>query len=422
MRILIETVGSAGDVHPFVAVGRELMRRGHELTLFANEHFRPAIEAAGLRCVASSTQQDFDEMTANGDLWHPLRGPLLVLGSAVARPLERTTDAILDENPGDETVIVAPTLGFAGRCAAELADVPFVRVHLQPTAFRSVHAAPRLPGMWMPIGAPAWCKRLSYRTSDIVIDRVVCPRLNAFRARRGLAPARRVFGDRMHEADALIALYPEWFAPPQPDHPPGAVHAGFTLFDRGEQAPTDRALDAWLRGGGRPIVFTHGSANRHGHAFFAASAAAARALGRRALLVTTEPDAVSGLTGAGVRHETYAPFGDLLPHAAAFVHHGGIGTTAQGLAAGVPQLVVPLGFDQFDNAARVTALGAGTSTTAKRYRARTAAVALRGLIGDAHAHRAACAAAERIDGAAAAAVAARAIEQAVSGRRRRALP
>jgi len=60
----------------------------------------------------------------------------------------------------------------------------------------------------------------------------------------------------------------------------------------------------------------------------------------------------------------------LLPHVAALVHHGGIGTTAEALRAGTPQLVVPLAHDQFDNAARVRALGVGASLNAARLTAR----------------------------------------------------
>jgi rhamnosyltransferase subunit B len=64
--------------------------------------------------------------------------------------------------------------------------------------------------------------------------------------------------------------------------------------------------------------------------------------------------------------QDYVPLRTLLPHAAALVHHGGIGTTAEALRAGTPQLVVPLAHDQFDNGARVTALGVGASLPAGR--------------------------------------------------------
>jgi UDP:flavonoid glycosyltransferase YjiC (YdhE family) len=78
----------------------------------------------------------------------------------------------------------------------------------------------------------------------------------------------------------------------------------------------------------------------------------------------------------------YAPYGEVLPRARAIVHQGGIGTTAQGLRAGIPSLVVPFSHDQFDNAARVARTGAGRALPRSRYNARTAARELRALLED----------------------------------------
>ena len=66
-------------------------------------------------------------------------------------------------------------------------------------------------------------------------------------------------------------------------------------------------------------------------------------------------------------HRSYIPLGTLLPRAAALIHHGGIGTTAQGLAAGVPQLVMPMSHDQPDNAARLRHLGVGAALSPPRF-------------------------------------------------------
>ena len=91
---------------------------------------------------------------------------------------------------------------------------------------------------------------------------------------------------------------------------------------------------------------------------FRGRAAACERLGRRGLLLTKFANQVPTPLPAGVIHVAYAPFSELLPQCAALVHHGGIGTTAQALAAGVPQLIVPFAHDQHDNAARVSGSGA----------------------------------------------------------------
>ena len=78
----------------------------------------------------------------------------------------------------------------------------------------------------------------------------------------------------------------------------------------------------------------------------------------------------------------YAPFSEIFPRARIVIHHGGIGTTGQALRAGLPQLVVPLFADQFDNAARVVRLGVARSVGLKRYRADRAAAELSALLGE----------------------------------------
>jgi UDP:flavonoid glycosyltransferase YjiC (YdhE family) len=101
------------------------------------------------------------------------------------------------------------------------------------------------------------------------------------------------------------------------------------------------------------------------------------------LLLTRHAEQIPKTLPAGVKHVPYVPFSELLPHVAALVHHGGIGTTAQALAAGCPQLIMPLAHDQFDNAQRVGQLRAGLSISRNRYTARAAADRLTTLLNDA---------------------------------------
>jgi UDP:flavonoid glycosyltransferase YjiC (YdhE family) len=84
----------------------------------------------------------------------------------------------------------------------------------------------------------------------------------------------------------------------------------------------------------------------------------------------------------GVAVFNYAPYGELLPRAAAVVHQGGVGTTGQSLRAGIPMLVVPFNHDQPDNAARVTRLGVARNLTRESYKARRVAKELAELLGN----------------------------------------
>lgn len=383
MRILIQTLGSAGDTYPYLGIGARLLARGHDVHVLANEEFADAVRATGAEFVECGTSEDYRRTIEDPDLWDPRKGLETVMRGAFLPVLETAYDLLRERVLPGETVIVTGIMGFSARMVWETEGVPLVTAHLAPSAFRSGIHPPRFPGMphlpWM----PSWYHSAVWWLVDKIIDRVVCPEVNAFRSSVGLPPVSRVFHDWTNAGTRLVGLFPEWFAPVPADWPRGLELLGFPLFDDGGRREPDPELDAWLAGGDPPVLFTAGSANVHGREFFAESVRAATAAGLRALLVTRNPEVVPDPLPDGSRHAAYVPFGEVLPRAAAFVHHGGIGTSAQALACGTPQLVVPMGFDQYDNAAHVEALGVGLSIPSPRYRADRAADALARLVGSA---------------------------------------
>lgn len=374
MRILLIALGSAGDVHPFIPLGRELSRRGHQVLLFANEVFRCTVEAAGLAFVPVGDRQRFEELTADPDLFDSLRGARLVFGETLAH-LRELEELLLEHAVPERTVMVGSSLAFAARLLQEAEGIPLVTVHLSPAVLRSVHQLPKLPAPGPPDRAPRWVKKLYWRLADWVLDRVICPPLNAERRRLGLEPVQRPLDGWWHSPELVLGLFPEWYAPRQPDWPGQLRLTGFPLFREEEhlegrrgRAGPDPELEAWLGAGEAPVALTAGSAHRHGRAFFAAGVEACRRLGRRGLLLTQEEGNLPRSLPEGFLHRAYLPFGQVLPRVAALVHHGGIGTVAQAFAAGIPQLIVPFAHDQPDNGARVERLGAGARVSPRRFR------------------------------------------------------
>ena len=206
--------------------------------------------------------------------------------------------------------------------------------------------------------------------------------MNKWRATLGLAPVSRVFAGWVNSPQCVVGLFPPWFAPPQPDWWPTLHLTGFPLFDEAGQHGLGEELEKFLAEGEAPLVFTPGSANKYAHAFFEAAVDAALRMKRRALLLTPHHHQVPARLPPAVRSIPYAPFSQLLPGCAALVHHGGIGTCAQGLAAGVPQLIMPMGFDQPDNATRLHRIGVGTWLLPHRFTAARVAGVLNGLLSD----------------------------------------
>ncbi|WP_197457377.1 glycosyltransferase [Crenobacter luteus] len=380
MRFVLATLGSAGDVFPMVALGRGLAARGHAVWLLVNGHFEAIVRGEGLGFLPLGSAADYEAAMRDPRLWDARRGFEFVVEGGMLPALPAAWDALAAFDPAD-TVLVASGLVFAARVAQEARGFRLATVHLQPSMFRSVHDTPVYDQLPLGPRTPRWLKRLAFAALDaLLIDRLIAPTLNAFRARQGLSsPVRSVFGGWMHSPELVLGLFPDWFAAPQPDWPVATRLTGFVRYDAAAMTPPDAALEAFLAAGPAPLAFTAGSAMRQGGDFFRAAVAACARLGRRGLLLSGEPDALPPLpdTVFAVR---YAPFSTLFPRCAAVVHHGGVGTAAQALAAGVPQLVTPMTHDQPDNASRLARLGVAASLPFSAVTAGVLAEALSGLL------------------------------------------
>ena len=240
---------------------------GHRVTVITSAYFEGLVRKAGLDFVGLGSVEHFESVLLHPDGWHPRRGFRVVMQWGVLPWLRTIYDLIAERTMHGETVVVGSLLAFGARLAQEKLGVPMVSVELQPSALRSVHQGPVLPGMPLPDWLPAGLKRLAYRLGNaLVIDPVVAPATNAVRAELGLPPVHRLLDQWWHSPERIIGLYPTWYAPPQPDWPPQLVQTGFPLFDeRGLTEAAPEVLDFLDRG--PPLVFTAGSAMRQGQAF-----------------------------------------------------------------------------------------------------------------------------------------------------------
>jgi rhamnosyltransferase subunit B len=364
MHVILATVGTDGDVFPHVGLGATLHARGHRVTLAAPETYRDRAHALGSEFCPLVTVAEVDRMLADPDLWHPFRsgmmmarwgGPMIPRQYEALAGLAAQPDSVLVANPGV----------LAARLVQEKLGVPTASLLLQPGLLPSSTAPPEMPGgLTIPAWLPRPLRRLYWLAVDAAAYALVAPSLNRVRAGLGLSPVRRVFRWWL-SPDLVIGLFPGWYAAPQPDWPPQLRLAGFGRFD-GARGALPEDVRMFCEGGSPPIAFTLGTGMTHAAGFFRTAVAACDALGARGLLLTKYPDVIPARLPPRVRHCAFAPFRQLLPLCGAVVHHGGVGTTAAALAAGCPQLVLPLAWDQPDNAARVRRLGCGDELGARR--------------------------------------------------------
>ena len=256
-------------------------------------------------------------------------------------------------------MLIASAGVFAAPIIHERFSVPMATIVCQPWLIPSALAPPAVPGglplpPWVPLGA----RRLYFTMIDAIGGRLVGNHINAARASFGLERVRGVF-PWWFSPELVIGLFPPWYAPPQADWPTQIRLAGFPLYDGNADGGLPTDLVDFCHASSPPIVFTFGTGMLHATETFQVAVEACRELGMRGILLTKHADQISDPLPVDVRHVPFAPLRSLLPLCSAIVHHGGIGTTSQALATGTSQLVLPLAWDQPDNALHVKQLGAG---------------------------------------------------------------
>jgi rhamnosyltransferase subunit B len=331
------------------------------VTLLGVEVHAAYAASTGVPFQALGTAAQYHAALDHPDVWHPRRG-FRVLWEGLRVSVDALSDYIATLPPGEPLAMLAHPLALPGAALAR-ARRPGLRIvagWLAPANLRTVHdpltlGPLRIP-RWMPL---SWRRWLWRRVDARLIDPVAVPDINAAHARHGLPPVRHFIDHLQGVADAHLMLFPAWFATTPPDWPRPLAEGVFALHDPGAGAALAPELEAFLRAGAAPVVLTPGSGNRQAASWLAHAVDGVHRLGRRALLLTPHRHQVPASLPPGMLWLPYVPLRAVLPRACAVVHHGGVGTTAEALRAGVPQVVVPLAYDQFDNAARVEALHAG---------------------------------------------------------------
>jgi len=312
-------------------------------------------------------------------VFHPRKGPEYLVRTMLL-PYIGDMYADLATAAQGADFLISGEVVLAASLVAEKLGLPWAGAILAPFSFFSIYDPPPIPFL------PA---RLSIARGSPFIQRQFL-RLGRIMIRSWNEPLnelRRSLQLRAHP-DAILtdrfspflnlALFSGQLGRPQQDWPANTVQTGFVLYDPPGAAPRE-PLDEFLSSGPPPITFTLGSAAvMDPGRFFEESAAAVRQLGTRGLLLMGKNALFTGLPKELFAAE-YAPYSSVFPRSACVVHQGGVGTTAQAMRAGVPQLIMPYGFDQPDNAARMVRLGVGLSTGRNSYRASAVARQLQTL-------------------------------------------
>ena len=368
-KILIHTLGSSGDFNPFMALALELRRRGHTVSWAVSPKFAEKARAQGFEASIAGVDPDWESDMLRRMLAAHLTEPIRIMFKEALIPAIVPATLAIEPLAREADLFLSHTIQLAAPAIAERTGTPWISASAA-TLIHETGAYPPPGVAWK--GCPAWLTRLGWEIGYRIFGDFDALAAAEYR-KLGVAPRPNVVSGGAYSRRLTLGLWSPAFFPRPNDWPRWFQVGGYARWDgaapptlniggaRGDLLPNP-ASPLLGAGGAKPrILFTLGSSVvNHPGEFWATALQALTPTDWSAVLLGA-PEALPlppGLRGR-VQVIPYAPYGDLFPQADAVVHQGGVGTTQAACYYGVPSLIVPRGFDQFENAAHIQREGWG---------------------------------------------------------------
>lgn len=362
MKITVFAAGSRGDIQPCVVLSKGLQQAGYQVRLAAPENFASFVQEHGVdfyplrgdvqQLMASDTGREFME---TGGL-NPIKSIQAVRSMIGPVVMDMAEDAYAACQDADAIICLGVFSAF-GQAIAESLHIPIINVEPTPLLWTKAFPAPSWP-IQRDLGG--WHNYLSGMAMLQVIWQWYRPFIHTFRQRLGLPTSTAANFYRKLQTTPMLSAY----SPGIISHPvdwPENVHITGYFFDNSQTdwQPSPE-LEAFLEAGDPPVYIGFGSmTGRAPEQFTQLILQALAKSGQRGLLLTGWGGLHPEMVPDNVFVVDSAPHCWLFPRMAAVVHHGGAGTTAEGLRAGVPSVIVPFILDQSFWGARIKAMGLG---------------------------------------------------------------
>lgn len=343
--VVIVTHWLDGDVIPFIRVGRELKRRGHDVTLITHCHFQEMAEMAGLSFRSWDTPEEYNilvESMQQNKTDDSQENHYSFSSSEFRQRYESNEIRLKEYNivlsccRSDTVILCKNRSSIAAYLVAEKLGLSLGTVMMNPTEVKSMLLYEDIEGM-----------------NDL-------PRLNALRDSVGLPPIKSWL-QWESSARMTLAFWPTWFDEADEEWPSTIETIGFPI-EQGKEAyqrevPSD--FQVWIEQHPNPIVITGGTTKCIHEDFYTNSIAACDQLGQPTVVLTQYREFLPEKLPDNVIWFDALPLDMILPQVSLLIHHGGMGTLSGALAAGVPQLILPCYVDRPYNATLIKKLGVG---------------------------------------------------------------
>ncbi len=362
-KILVHTLGSSGDFNPFMALALELRRRGHVVHWAVSPKFAEKARAEGFEATVAGVDPDWDSDLLRRMLAAHLTDPIQIMFKEVLIPAIVPATLALEPLAREADLFLSHTIQLAAPAVAERTGTPWVSAS-GATLIHETAAYPPPGVAWK--GCPAWLSRLGWQVGYRIFGDLDALAGAEYR-KLGVAPRPNVISGGAYSRRLTLGLWSPSFFPRPSDWPRWFQLGGYARWDGPAPALSvplplgEGGEERAGRGSSPRILFTLGSSVvNHPGEFWASALQALARTDWNAILLGAPADLTlpPGLRGR-VQIIPYVPYADLFPLADAVVHQGGAGTTQAACYYGLPSLVVPRGFDQFENAAHVQREGWG---------------------------------------------------------------
>ena len=344
MRIVVATIGSRGDVQPYINLCQELQERGHDAVLATNPALCPLAQSHGVKTVPVGRDIDMGleaERLLERSFDNMYIGMIRVMKLG-ARLVQEAYPDVLRACVGADLVVASDT--GSGIAEAEKLSLPWISVTLQPLRVPAEDPNPTL------------MRRIVWG----MLGKLLILPVNKMRKRLGAPQVSDIA--RMQSSRLILLPVSRHVAPPNPRWPSHVRQTGYWFARLSKDWTPPRELESFLARGEPPIAVSLGVMSASGKGARESAHMmlhSIRRLGIRAVVQGWD-EALRGLEPSeSIFHAGSIPHQWLFERVSAVVHHGGFGTTAAVMRAGVPGIVIPHVIDQFYWGQRVFELGVG---------------------------------------------------------------
>ncbi len=364
---ILLSVGSLGDMYPFMSLAKALQGMGRKVTLIGSVYHEILIKQADIPFKGIGTRESYLKVINNPGLWDARTGFSVLMQDYAKHLIE--LQQLFAALPAEPYVIICHpfTTPAADLMRASQPNTKVVGAYLAPSNLRSLYDPLVVGPYTIPTWLPLSIRKAFWRLVDYqLVDPIAMNEVNVARSIVGLLPIQHFIDHMQAVPDLTLTFFPAWFAKSQADWPQPLLIGNFPLYEPNVNQALSPELITFLQKSEAPILFTPGSGNLHAAEYFKIALQAVKRLNKRAIFLTAHQAQLPENLPPTVLWQSYIPLRALLSQVAMIIHHGGIGTTAEALNAGIPQLIVPFAWDQFDNAARIKALAVGDTVAVKQ--------------------------------------------------------